>query len=174
MWWVNPSLGPSGFLLSILLLPTKDHFAIIRVHSIFLFKSQQRNMCLMPFNENWKAFSCIILVIYFDCTDVLYQWACIHSRICLFEIPWTVTPKFLCLWDFFSGKNTRMGCHFLLQEVFPTQGSNPGLLYLLYGQVDSLPLSHLRSQYYILNMLWGLPLWSSGKDSALPLQGAQI
>lgn len=41
MWWVNPSLGPSGFLLSILLLPTKDHFAIIRVHPFFLSKSQQ-------------------------------------------------------------------------------------------------------------------------------------
>ena len=25
------------------------------------------------------------------------------------------------------GKNTRMGCHALLQGLFPTQGSNPGL-----------------------------------------------
>ena len=25
------------------------------------------------------------------------------------------------------GKNTRMGCHALLQGIFPTQGSNPGL-----------------------------------------------
>ena len=25
------------------------------------------------------------------------------------------------------GKNTRVGCHALLQEIFPTQGSNPGL-----------------------------------------------
>ena len=29
-------------------------------------------------------------------------------------------------WDF-PGKNTGMGCHFLLQGVFPTQGSNPDL-----------------------------------------------
>ena len=27
------------------------------------------------------------------------------------------------------GKNTRMGCHVLLQGIFPTQGSNPGLLH---------------------------------------------
>ena len=27
----------------------------------------------------------------------------------------------------FSGKNTGVGCHFLLQEIFPTQGLNPGL-----------------------------------------------
>ena len=29
-------------------------------------------------------------------------------------------------WDF-PGKSTGVGCHFLLQEIFPTQGSNPGL-----------------------------------------------
>ena len=33
-----------------------------------------------------------------------------------------------CPWNS-SGKNTRVGCHFLLQGIFPTQGSNPGLLY---------------------------------------------
>ena len=27
------------------------------------------------------------------------------------------------------GKNTRVGCHFLLQGIFPTQGLNPGLLH---------------------------------------------
>jgi len=27
----------------------------------------------------------------------------------------------------FPGKNTGVGCHFLLQEIFPTQGLNPGL-----------------------------------------------
>ena len=43
------------------------------------------------------------------------------------------------------GKNTGMGCHFLLQGIFPTQGSNPGLLRLLRWQVDSLPLSRLGS-----------------------------
>ena len=43
-------------------------------------------------------------------------------------------------WDFL-GKSTGVGCHFLLQEIFPTQGSNPGLphwrqtLYRLSHQV---------------------------------------
>ena len=31
-------------------------------------------------------------------------------------------------WDFL-GKSTGVGCHFLLQGIFPTQGSNPGLLH---------------------------------------------
>ena len=33
-----------------------------------------------------------------------------------------------CLWGF-SGKNRTMGCHALLQGIFTTQGSNPGLLH---------------------------------------------
>ena len=35
------------------------------------------------------------------------------------------------------GKNTGMGCHFLLQGVFPMQGSNPCFLLLLHWQADS-------------------------------------
>ena len=31
-----------------------------------------------------------------------------------------------------TGKNTGVGCHFLLQRIFPTQGSNPSLLHLLH------------------------------------------
>ena len=38
-----------------------------------------------------------------------------------------------------------MGCHFLLQGIFLTQGSNPHLLHLLHQQADSLPLHHLGS-----------------------------
>ena len=34
-------------------------------------------------------------------------------------------------------------CHFLLQGIFPTQGSTLCLLCLLHWQVDSLPLHHL-------------------------------
>ena len=34
--------------------------------------------------------------------------------------------RFLCPWGF-PGKNTGVGCHFLLQGIFPTQGLNPGL-----------------------------------------------
>ena len=36
--------------------------------------------------------------------------------------------RLLCPWDF-PGKDTGVGCHFLLQGIFPTQGLNPGLLH---------------------------------------------
>ena len=48
----------------------------------------------------------------------------------------------LCQWDF-PGKDTGEGCHFLLQELFSAQGSNPHFLCLLHWQVDFLPLHHL-------------------------------
>ena len=48
--------------------------------------------------------------------------------------------RLLCPWDF-PGKNTGVGCHALLQEIFPTQESNPHLLDLLHWQADSLPLA---------------------------------
>ena len=50
-------------------------------------------------------------------------------------------PGSSCPWDS-SGKNTGVCCHFLLQKIFPTQRSNPGLLHC---EADSLPLSHLGS-----------------------------
>ena len=36
------------------------------------------------------------------------------------------------------GKNTGVGCHALLQGIFPTQGLNLGLFHLLHWQVGSL------------------------------------
>ena len=49
------------------------------------------------------------------------------SRARLFATPWIVaSTKLLGPWDF-QGKSTGVGCHFLIQGIFPTQGSNPGL-----------------------------------------------
>ena len=52
--------------------------------------------------------------------------------------------RLLYPWDFL-GKNTGVGCHFLLQGIFLTQGWNAYLLHLLHWQVDSIPLRHLGS-----------------------------
>ena len=49
--------------------------------------------------------------------------------------------RLLCPWNS-PGKNTGVGCHFLLQGIFPTQGLNP---HLLHWQADSLPLSQQAS-----------------------------
>ena len=49
--------------------------------------------------------------------------------------------RLLCPWNY-PGKNTGVGCHFLLNGIFLIQGSNPCLL---HWQVGSLPLHHLES-----------------------------
>ena len=51
---------------------------------------------------------------------------------CLTLRPRGLQPaRLLCPWDS-PGQNTGVGCHFLLQGIFPTKGSNPGLLH--FGQ----------------------------------------
>ena len=59
-----------------------------------------------------------------------------------------LSSRFLCPWNF-PGKNTGAGCHVLLQGLFLTQGSNPRLLHLLHGQVDSSPFPWWLRQWRI-------------------------
>ena len=81
------------------------------------------------------------------------------SRIQLFATPRTVAHQAPCCpWNS-PGKNTGVGGHFLLQRIFPIQGSNPGLLHcrqILYH------LSH-----HLLLILGGKDcknLWSLGSE----------
>ena len=54
---------------------------------------------------------------------IVLLWLFSRSVVSDFVTPWPVA----CLWDS-SGKNIGVGCRFLLQEIFPTQGLNPSLL----------------------------------------------
>jgi len=72
-----------------------------------------------------------------------YSFACVLQS-CLYD-----STRLLCPWDS-PDKNTGVGCHALLQGIFPTQRSNLCLLYLLSWQVDSLPLVPLGSPKLVL------------------------
>ena len=50
------------------------------------------------------------------------------SRVWLFWLQGLYPARLLCPWDF-SDKNIWVGCHFFLQGIFPTRGSNPGLFH---------------------------------------------
>ena len=63
------------------------------------------------------------------------------SRVQVFVTPWTVAYQLRCPRGFSGAKNTAAGCHVLLPEIFPAQGSNPHLLCLLHWQAGSLPLA---------------------------------
>ena len=60
-----------------------------------------------------------------------------------------LSTRLLCPWNF-TGNNTGTDYYFLLQGIFPTQGSNPCLLPILHWQADSLPLCHLGSPQWLL------------------------
>ena len=54
------------------------------------------------------------------------------SHVQLFAIPWiTMLTMLLHPWNF-PGKSTGVGCHFLLQRIFLTQGLNPSLVRCKY------------------------------------------
>ena len=55
----------------------------------------------------------------------------------------------LCPWNS-PGKNTRVGCHSLLQRIFPTLELN---LRFLHWQADALPLSYQESAILITVLL---------------------
>ena len=70
-----------------------------------------------------------------------------------------MVARLLCPWDF-PGKTTGVGCHSLLQGIFLTQVSNPGLLHfrwilyhLSYRETSVIIIKkndHLLSGYYEL------------------------
>ena len=64
-------------------------------------------------NSHWVAKTLLTL-------SLKWKWKSL-SRVQLFATPWTP-------WNS-PGQNTGVGCHALLQGIFPTQGSNPGLLH---------------------------------------------
>ena len=80
----------------------------------------------------------------------IYSWVCrspnkyeiVRFFLLLFFSHWVVSWLFcdpmdcsprrlICPWQF-PGKNTGVGCHFLLQWIFPMQGSHPCLLHWIW------------------------------------------
>ena len=71
----------------------------------------------------------LICCSYFEILYILMgtigMLLCVYARLYLTVLqPHRLQPtRLLCPWDFL-GKNTGVGCHFLLQWIFATQGSN--------------------------------------------------
>ena len=76
----------------------------------------------------------------YNCALILNQWKTSQNflRACS-QVP----TRLLHPWNF-PGKNTGVGCHFLLQGIFLTQGSNPGLPHC---RQTLYPQSHQRSPF---------------------------
>ena len=88
--------------------------------------------------------------VCFSSTSALFMllWLCLDNDMCvqllghalLFATPWTTACQ-APLSMGFPRQEYRSGFCFLLQGIFPAQGSNPHPLRLLRWQADSLPLS---------------------------------
>ena len=104
-----------------------------------------------------------------DCKNV--QWLRVRRNLCTryilraksLQSVWLfVTLCIVCPWDS-PGRNSGVGCHALLQGVFPALGWNLNFLHLLHWQVGSFPLVPPR---YILvertkPLLPGPGLWNA-------------
>ena len=90
------------------------------------------NLCRNSITQIW-SFPLLILGQFLN-----YLTLCISDSL----RPHGLYPfRLLSLQDF-PGKNTEIGCHFLLQGIFPTQRSTSHLFCPLHWEVDSLPLCH--------------------------------
>ena len=128
----------------------------------------------LPFNSSsYKLFQkALKLLCIFKSCDTVCMHACSVASVASDSVrTYGLQPvRLLYPWDS-PGKDTGMGCHFLLQEIFPIQGSNPHLLCLLHWQAGSLALlphgkrkikrkrTHKASQWQSLESTVCLPIW---------------
>ena len=83
----------------------------------------------------------------------------------------------------FPGKNTGVGCHSLLQGIFPIQGSNQCFLHLAL-QADSFPWSHqgspvkssgfVKVSVQLLSHVWLFATpWIAARQASLPITNSR-
>ena len=69
----------------------------------------------------WKA------IYTFSCMLYIHKWIIVCTQSCLTLCG--PMARLLCPWNFLD-KNTGVGCHFLLQRIFPDQGGTLSILTL--------------------------------------------
>ena len=90
------------------------------------------------FFSNESVFCTHINEVHMQTVLMLSHFSCVWLFVILSAIA-RQAPLSLCPWDS-PGKNTGVGCHFFLQEIFLTHRLNPCLLCLLHWQAGSLTL----------------------------------
>ena len=101
--------------------------------------------------------NCFTVFCWFLLTATWISNNCIYIHACLVSLqscstlcdPMDCSPPGSSVYGDSPGKVTGVGCHALLQGIFPTQGSNQHLFCPLYWQMGSLPLAPPRKPIYI-------------------------
>ena len=102
--------------------------------------------------------------------------ACLLSRVWLFATSMDYSPwNSICPWNF-PGKNTEVGCHFLLQGLFPTEGSAPRSLAspALAGRFFTMmPPGKPRVAIWRKGLLWAMYMeWQKKQQKLMPWGGS--
>ena len=110
-------------------------------------------------STHWFMFSLLLCLVTQSCPTLCNPMDC-------------SPPRLLCPWNS-PGKSTGVGCHFLLQGIFLTQGSNLGLLHcrILYQQsYQGSPQSSIQS----LNHVWFFVTpWTAAGQASLSITNSQ-
>ena len=91
-----------------------------------------------------------------QCMKVKIESEVAQSCLTLNDLRGLQATRLLCPWGF-PGKSTGVGCHCLLQRIFLTQGSNPGLphcrqtLYHLSHQGNPSLLCNVHKSFWMLD-----------------------
>ena len=98
---------------------------------------------------------------------------CVHSVVSDSLQRHGLPTRLLCPQDF-PGKNTGVGCYFLLEGLFLTQGSNLRLLHVLCWQAGSLPLAPPGKSRNHLEGLLKKDFWTSRVSDIAGVQCRRI
>ena len=85
-------------------------------------RTQWKILHLAPTAKKYIPNKALLLI-----TNILHLCSVESDSLRLHELYHPPGSSLLCPWNF-PGKNTGVDCHFRLQEIFPTQGSNLHLL----------------------------------------------
>ena len=115
---------PQNSCLGILLTEEPGRLQSIGSHRVGHHWSNSTYMLTILFSNCHYCFLIGHFSLYLQTSLVLtFPSLCLHAELLNhvwpFATPWTVACHLLYPWDF-PGKNTGVGCHFLLQGIFPS------------------------------------------------------
>ena len=107
-----------------------EYFYNFCLHNL---KGEQRGHMNLVFHYCCCTYTQVLELYTYAYDQPLVKYACVLAKSPVVSNslrPIDCSPTRLCCpWDS-PGKNTGVGCHFFLQGIVPTQGSNPGLSYV--------------------------------------------
>ena len=105
------------------------------------FPSSHVWMWELDYEESWALKNWCFWTVVLEKTleSLLCDSVCVHrfTRVHLFATPWTVAHQAALSVGFSKQKSTAVGCYFLHQGIFPTQGSSISCISCIAGRFST-------------------------------------